>query len=85
MSSAPQTRIDPPTSGSEQTPAYPRIRSAGVQASGQWWPCFVCASEAECGHREAELIEWMRGGPPADIVKAALLRKPPGRETERAA
>lgn len=25
-----------------------------------WWPCFICGTRAECPHREAALVIWMR-------------------------
>lgn len=60
------------------------------RAPAAWWPCFVCASQDCCTHREPELVSWMREGAAAREREArrfyldelqpaslAVVRKPP--------
>lgn len=50
-----------------------------------WWPCFVCASQQLCAHRELELVQWVLTASAAEIAAAWPARIPPARELQRAA
>jgi hypothetical protein len=45
----------------------------------EWWPCWVCASETLCAHREHDLIAWMRVEPVRALELVAVSRIPPAR------